>query len=421
MKENSFYEERSDIDARKVKRVKKKNKVIKRKSKMKIVLQMSTILIIFAIILVSVYVGVIHFSKSTRLVNQLEQGNTLLDNGDYEAAIEKYKEALEYDTESVEIKSHIAHVYALIAQSKGSTDEAIEIYQMALAYDIGNVASYWGVANIFEERGDEANMLSALNTGYANTEDETIKAKLDAIQAEKDRIQAEADALAAQQAAEEAERVAKEEANNALLVPLAELFAKDDIDGVKDLIRTEEYVAMSEEIIGDDDLYYYGEKDDSGNYNGIGVGVYKNGYYYYGDYANNVRSGKGIWMRAIYSASSSIGSYIYEGEWGDGKPNGKGTATSNFFKDKIDATGLAKQVITGNYNNGLEEGKMSMVGTSKAGATYKYSYETSAGVAKKINNKDTGVKGQYYIAAGGDDVPMLMSDDSPRGVEGFVE
>jgi len=421
VKENSFNEERTNQKAKKSNQVKKKNKVVTRKSKMKKILQMSTVLIIFAIVLVSVYVGVIHFSKSTKLVNKLEQGNAFLDNGDYEEAIANYQEALIYDAESVEIKGHIAHVYVLIAQTMGSTDEAIEIYQKALTYDIGNVASYWGVASIFEERGDEANMLSALNTGYANTGDETIKAKLDAIQAEKDRIQAEADALAAQQAAEEAERVAKEEANNTLLVPLAELFAKDDLDGVKDIIRTDEYIAMSEEIIGDDSLYYYGEKDDSGNYNGVGVGVYKNGYYYYGEYVNNVRSGNGIWMRAIYSASSSIGSYIYDGEWADNKPNGKGTATSNFFKDKIDATGLAKQVITGNYSNGLEEGKMSMVGTSKSGATYKYSYETTAGVAKKINDKDTGVKGQYYIAAGGDDVPMLMSDNSPRGVEGFVE
>ncbi|NLG05141.1 MAG: hypothetical protein GX567_15125, partial [Clostridia bacterium] len=144
------------------------------------------------------------------------------------------------------------------------------------------------------------------------------------------------------------------------------------------------------------------------------------GYYYYGEYVNNMRSGQGIWMRAVYSDSSSIGSYLFKGEWSEDQPNGTGEATSNFYKDKIGATGLAKQVITGSYKNGLEEGKMNMVGTSKGGKTFKYKYETTAGVAKKINNESTGVKGQYYIADAGDDVPMLMSDGSPRGVEGFV-
>lgn len=404
---------------RETSRAKRRRK--KRKDTAALALKIVIAIIVFVLLIAGVYVGVTHFSSSTKLVNKLEEGNTLLDSGDYEGAIAIYKEALQIEPDSAEIKNHISYVYVLIASSMGDTNEAIDVYQTALAYNIANTAAYWGVANIFEGRNDEVNMLSALNTGYTNTGDETIKAKLDAIQAEKDRIKAEEEAAAAAAAAEEAERLAMEEENNKLLAPLAELFASDDIDGVKELIRTDAYVTMSEGIIGADEVLYCGEKDESGNRNGIGLGAYENGYYYYGEYANNVRSGKGIWIRAVYASSSSIGSYIFEGTWSDDKPNGDGTATSNFYNDKIGSTGLVKQVITGKYSNGLEEGSMNMVGTSKQGKTYKYKYTTSAGVAKKINNEDTKVEGQYYIADAGDDVPMLMSDSSPRGVEGFVE
>ncbi len=374
------------------------------------------------ILLIGIYICVSHFSTSNQIVKKLAEGNAYLDNQEYENAIEIYKEALELNPDSIEIKNHISNVYIMIAQTLGETDEAIDVYQTALAYNIGNVSAYWGVANIFEGRGDEANMMSALTTGYTNTGDVNIGAKLDAIQAEKDRIQAEADALAAEQAAVEAERAAQEEANNQLLQPLLELFQKEDMDGVKDLIRDEAYVTMSDELINADDVYYCGEKDADGNKNGKGVGAYANGYYYYGDYAGNVRSGSGIWIRAVYSESSSIGSYIFKGTWSDDKPNGTGEAASNFYKDKIGSTGLIKQVITGSYSNGLEEGKMSMNGTTKAGKTLKYTYETSGGVAKKISNEKTGVEGQYYIGkTSSSSDPMLMSDDSPRGVEGFVE
>ncbi len=418
MREDNSGAQNRDVSGE-VYRAKRRRKA--RKAAAATTLKVVIAIIVMVLLIGVVYVGVTYFSPSTKLVNKLEEGNALYDSGDYQGAIAVYQEALAIEPESVEIKNHISHVYVLIANSMGDTDEAINEYQTALAYNIKNTTAYWGVANIFEGRNDEVNMLSALNTGYTNTGDETMKAKLDAIQAEKDRIKAEEEAAAAAAAAEEAERLAREEANNALLAPLAELFAAQDIDGVKELIRTDDYITMSEGIIGSDDVIYYGDKDADGNRNGTGLGAYENGYYYYGDYANNQRSGSGIWIRAVYSESSSIGSYIFDGTWSEDKPNGEGTATSNFYNEKIGATGLVKQVITGKYVNGLEEGNMNMVGTSKQGKTYKYKYMTSAGVAKKINNEDTKVEGQYYIADSGDNVPMLMSDGSPRGVEGLTE
>ena len=125
-------------------------------------------------------------------------------------------------------------------------------------------------------------------------------------------------------------------------------------------------------------------------------------------------------MTAVYAESSAIGSFVYEGEWSDDKPNGEGTSTSNYYKDKIGPSGLSKQVIKGNYTDGLENGTMRLEGTPKSGGAVSYSYTSENGVAKKISDEDSGVKGQYIIAKSSDGKSNLTSDGSLRGVEGFI-
>jgi len=305
----------------------------------------------------------------------------------------------------------------MLAGTYGETDEAVEAYQKALLYNIENKNAYWGVANIYEGREDDENVIAALETGYENTQDENMKIKLDNIEAERAAAQAEEEAAAE----EEAERAALEESHNSLLSDLLICFQSDNLDDVKELLRTEEYTAMSDEIINADDFYYYGDENDAGEREGTGVAAYCNGYYYYGDFSGDVRSGQGIWIRAVYSDSSSIGSFIFEGEWSEDKPNGSGTATSNFYKDKISSSELVKQVITGEYADGLENGTMSLSGTTKSGSTVKYSYTSASGIAKQSSKEDSGIDGQYIIAKSSDEKSNLTSDGSLRGVEGFLE
>ncbi len=154
---------------------------------------------------------------------------------------------------------------------------------------------------------------------------------------------------------------------------------------------------------------------------GTGMAVYAAGYFYYGDFADAARSGNGIIIRAVYAESSAIGSFIFEGTFANDKPNGKGTATSNFYKDKISSAELVKQVITGEYVDGLENGSMTLNGLTKGGATVKYSYKAENGIAAKSSNDDSGIKGQYIIAKSSDGKSNLTSDGSKRGVEGFVQ
>lgn len=373
--------------------------------------------ILTAAICFGAYYGVSYYSEANKMADELDAANAYMEQGDYISAIAGYNAALEYDPENQMIRDTIAHAYISLGENYGSSDEAIEAYQNALLYDIDNKIPYWKVADIFEERGDETNMMSALNTGYENTGDESMKAKVDAINAEKARIQAEEEA----RLMEEAELAAIEEARAEVLSGVFKTFEAGDIDDVKELLRTPEIKDFADEIVSEDISYYYGSKDADGKRSGKGIAMYVNGYFYYGDFENDVRSGEGTWMRAVYSDSSAIGSYIFKGTWANDKPNGAGEATSNFYKDKISSNEMVKQIIKGEYKDGLENGSMNLSGATKGGSSVNYTYKAEDGIAVQSSKGDSGIKGQYIIAKSSDGKSNLTSDGSKRGVEGFIE
>lgn len=381
-----------------------------------LVLKITVAVVLVAGLLFGVYYWVSFKSEANEVADIVNKGNAFMNAECYHDAIMSYEEALSYAPEDERLKEALVKAYVMYAGTLGETDDAIYAYQSAINYEPTNKVPFWAVANIYENRGDEDAMLDVLRKGYENTGDEDMNTKVSNVEIERERIRAEEEA----KAQEEAEQAALEAQRESLLKPIYDLFAAKDYDGIKDLIRTDEYVSFADEVIGDTS-YYYGDKDENGVRNGTGVAIYENGYYYYGQFSDNMRSGHGVWMRAVYANASAIGSFIFEGEWSGDLPNGQGIATSNFYKDKISGEGLIKQVISGNYANGKEEGTMSMSGTAKSGKGVKYQYKCSAGVAEKSSKEDSGVKGQYIIAKGADGTTNLTSDGSVRGVEGFIE
>lgn len=381
-----------------------------------IILEIVLAIVIIGGILTGVYYWSSLRSDANEMADIVNEGNAYMKAECYYDAIGCYEKALTKEPDNADLKSALVKAYILYAETLGETDNAILAYQSAINYEPSNKMPYWAVADIYEKRGDEDAMMNVLRTGFEQTGDDDMNIKVTNIETERARIKAEEEAAAA----ELAEAQALEESRQSLLQPLAEKFASKDFDGVKELIRTDEYISFADEVIGDAS-FYCGDKDDAGNRNGKGVAIYENGYYYYGDFENNKRQGHGIWMRAVYSDASSLGSYIFEGEWSDDMPNGDGTATSNFYKDKISSEELIKQVISGKYKNGLEDGAMYLSGTTKSGKGVKYSYSVSNGVASKSSNDDSGVKGQYIIAKSSDGTSNLTSDGSVRGVESFID
>lgn len=355
-------------------------------------------------------------SSANEVADLINKGNAYMAQECYSEAIDCYERALEYEGENDQIKSAIVKAYMQMAETYGDSDDALLCYQNAISVNPDNKTAYWSIANIYETRGDEDMMLEVLHKGFDDTGDESMNEKVFAIEEERERIRAEEEARIAE---EEAKR-AEEEARAAMLDPLKELFDEGDMDALKEKIRSEEYVAFADEVIGDNS-YYSGDFDLDGRREGYGVAVYENGYYYYGQFHEDQRSGNGMLIRASYADSSSIGSFIYDGQWENDKPNGEGTATSNYYKDRISATEFATKEITGNYTDGLEDGEMTLVGTKRNGAKVTFKYKATAGVAEKSTDEKSGVKGQYIIAQNDDKTESLTSDGSKRGVEGFAE
>ncbi len=367
-------------------------------------------------VMFSVYYGVRYYSDADTMALLLQEGNEYMDVASYEAAISTYDEALELEPDNIEIRNAIANAYVLLARDYGSSEEAVEQYRNALIYNGQNRNAYWGIIEIYEELGDEDRMLESLNQGYENTGDANMQFKADFILSERARIQAEEE----ERLREEAEEQALEEAQNELLAELFTSFESKSIDEVKELIREERFIELSDEIIGDKS-FYYGEKDENGDRSGKGLGAYADGFYYYGDYEENIRKGQGLWIRATYSDSSAIGSFIYDGQWDNDKPNGNGTSTTAYYAKRVENGGMTKQIVSGNYVDGLENGKMSLAGTLKTGGNVKYSYNCENGIAGKASNANSGVSGQYIIAVSKDGSSNLTSDGSVRGVEGFLD
>ncbi len=364
-----------------------------------------------------VYYARTYHSGDHQMGSLVEMGNSLIEEEKYEEAIEKYDAALELEPENEELKAAVAHAYVQLGTSLGDSDEAIEAFQNAASYDRENKSAYWGMYNIYDSRGDEDAVIEVLERGYEASGDPNMQTIVENIRIERARIEAEEE----ERRLEEEKRLAEESAHNELLEKLYQCFEAGSIDKVKEMVRGEEFIDLTDEIVNKDVSYYFGDRSDDGKRNGKGVAAYMDGYYYFGDFTDDMREGKGTFIRAVYSESSAMGSSIYEGEWSGDKPNGSGTVTSNYYGDRLSSGKMTKQVISGSYKDGLENGTMTLTGTLKGGGNVKCTYKASEGVAEKSSNEDSGVKGQYIIAKSGDGSFTLTSDGSKRGVEGFLD
>jgi len=373
--------------------------------------------ILTVVVMFSVYYGVRYYSDADSMALLIQEGNDYMDVASYEMAIETYNEALEYEPDNIEIRNAISNAYVLYAKEYGGSEYAIEQFRNALIFNEQNKNAYWGIVEAYEELDNEDGVLETLNLGFEKTDDANMQFKADYILSERARIQAEEE----ERLREEAEELALEESKNELLEELYLCFETQKADDIKELIREERFINLSDEVIGKDKSFYYGDKDGEGKRNGKGLAVYADGFYYFGDYVDDLRKGNGMWIRATYSDSSSIGSYIYEGEWDNDMPNGQGSSTTAYYAKRVGAQGMTKQVVTGNYVNGLENGTMSLSGSLKSGGNVKYTYSCENGLAKKASNDDSGVRGQYIIAVSKDGNSNLTSDGSLRGVEGFLD
>lgn len=368
--------------------------------------------LLFLMLLLIIFYWRSYKSEANEIADAINKGNALMEASCYKEAIECYEFALSKEPDNEKIVYAIINAYMLMGESEGESDEAILAYLTAIAIRPNNRSAYWAIADIYESRGDEQNMVDILQRGLEDTQDPNMEKKIARTRNEKSIQKSEDERLER----EEAQRKARNGRAATMLSPLVTLFQDEDYDSLMNMLNEQRYIDFSDEIVGNN-FYYYGGTDSHGRYNGTGLAAYPNGFFYYGDFYDDERSGYGVWFKAVYPENSSKMYYLFEGTWEDNYPNGEGRATSQYYPDRIES-GFATEVIEGDYVDGLEEGQMKLTGTTKTGRTREFLYTAMRGIAEKIDDTEESFD-EYIIARTDDQNVSLTSDGSIRCVEGF--
>ena len=147
-----------------------------------------------------------------------------------------------------------------------------------------------------------------------------------------------------------------------LLKDLASYWASYNLDAVDYLVRMEKYRYLSQLLTGSADCFYYGDTNAEGVPNGKGIAVYAGNQYYYGDFVNGKRSGKGYWYQIFNrkgeyaKANNGIYLHTYNGEWKNDLPDGQGQEHIS-LDDQYLTTRIVTNVI-GTFTEGYYDGEM---------------------------------------------------------------
>lgn len=152
------------------------------------------------------------------------------------------------------------------------------------------------------------------------------------------------------------------------LKELYEYWDSYKLDAVGELIRLERLQKISEELKGTNKFYYYGSVDKLGRPSGKGLAVYEDNTYYFGEWKEGLRHGKGMWLEAaIYTEENqdkNLGliEHSYSGEWSRDLPNGEGQEHFSYDysvlrEDNIKRNECMANVI-GSFKDGYYHGEM---------------------------------------------------------------
>ncbi|MBP3603740.1 MAG: hypothetical protein J6J79_06300 [Lachnospiraceae bacterium] len=147
---------------------------------------------------------------------------------------------------------------------------------------------------------------------------------------------------------------------DAHLSEMMSYWEENNVEALNELAHLKHYRAMSYSLKGSDEFYYYGETNAKNMPQGKGIAVYADNQYYYGEWQNGVRCGKGTWMHYhIYDKVSTTDLYIfhqYAGMWRDDLPNGEGSEHYDLNETVMRGNGGYNTNLVGTYLNGMING-----------------------------------------------------------------
>ena len=174
------------------------------------------------------------------------------------------------------------------------------------------------------------------------------------------------------------------------LKELAQYWEDYKLNAVGDLIRLERYQKISEELKGSNKFYYYGSVDPLGRPEGKGLAVYEDNTYYYGEWKEGLRHGKGMWLEIMISMeeyqteNQKIIEHSYNGQWSKDLPNGEGQEHFEYDYQWIEKemlpNGKAIVNVIGTFKNGYYHGEMYIMSADEEGNTTDWMGNCNQGV-----------------------------------------
>ena len=138
-------------------------------------------------------------------------------------------------------------------------------------------------------------------------------------------------------------------------------WSENNQKALDDLVNLDRNKAMSWSLKGTENYYYYGDVNAAGKPHGVGIAVYADNRYYYGDWENGLRSGNGTWMHYhIHESTNKTDLYTYHqytGGWKNDLPDGEGSEHYDYEMELLeDWVGYDTNLI-GHYKEGLVHGE----------------------------------------------------------------
>lgn len=194
--------------------------------------------------------------------------------------------------------------------------------------------------------------------------------------------------------------------NEEMLVEMSSFWEQGNMEAVDDLAHLPWFMKMSAGIVDEDTFYYYGERNEQGQPNGLGIACYAQNEYYYGNWVNGVREGSGEWMKFyIYYDDDTVSDrayqlHMYRGEWAADLPNGTGQEHYDLDISQAARQDRYIQNVIGTFSDGLYSGEMYLTTMSSDG-----NQEEWNGIA------DEGVWSPYGAATNKRELPVCQDVD----------
>lgn len=203
-------------------------------------------------------------------------------------------------------------------------------------------------------------------------------------------------------------------------------FTDNNQGAIWDLAHLKRYVKLSSELKDTNQYYYTGDVNDDGRPDGKGLAIYEDNSYYYGDWVNGARSGKGRWFRFYINEKSkrnANGKYLahsYDGEWINDLPSGHGAEHYDVDISKLEGGERILQNVVGGFKNGLYDGELYSNTVNYIGTVEEWDGVASKGVFSLW--RDMSAIGECSVWRSKDDPDLCLDiDKSENKNQGIQE